>query len=56
MHESTYGLRHQAKIKEASTTVFGKTGGGTDGGTVLKMTIQDEESSDPVGTIISYII
>ena len=53
---STYMLQPHSKTKETTTIVFGRPGGGTEGGMVLRLNVQDRESSAPGGPIIPYSI
>ena len=45
IHEVYQGLWPREKTKETNTTVLGRIGGGTDGGEVLRTTIQDGDRS-----------
>ena len=49
LHVDTKGLRPPDKTKKTTTLVLGRTSGGTEGGEVLRPTVQDRERSDPGG-------
>ena len=46
-HVNIHGSQPWSKTKETTTTVLGRTGGGTEGGTVHQRNVQDIKRSDP---------